>query len=95
MHHLSVPTTRALSLVGSGENVVRDMFYDGHPIAEPGAIVCRVAPSFTRFGHFELLAARGEHALLQRLADFTIARDFPALVATPEQKLSTWFREVC
>jgi uncharacterized protein YdiU (UPF0061 family) len=95
MHHLGVPTTRALSLVGSGENVVRDMFYDGHPIAEPGAIVCRVAPSFTRFGHFELLAARGEHALLQRLVDFTIARDFPALVATPEQKLSTWFREVC
>jgi uncharacterized protein YdiU (UPF0061 family) len=37
MHHLGVPTTRALSLVGSGENVVRDMFYDGHPIAEPGA----------------------------------------------------------
>jgi uncharacterized protein YdiU (UPF0061 family) len=95
MHHLGVPTTRALSLVGSGENVVRDMFYDGHPIAEPGAIVCRVAPSFTRFGHFELLAARGEHALLQRLVDFTIARDFPALVATPEQKLGAWFHEVC
>ena len=44
MHHLGVPTTRALSLVGSGETVVRDMFYDGHPVAEPGAVVCRVAP---------------------------------------------------
>ena len=54
MHHLGVPTTRALSLVGSGEGVVRDMFYDGHPQVEPGAIVCRVAPSFLRFGHFEL-----------------------------------------
>jgi len=40
MHHLGVPTTRALSLVGTGEDVVRDMFYDGHPRAEPGAIVC-------------------------------------------------------
>ena len=32
MHHLGVPTTRALSLVATGENVVRDMFYDGHPV---------------------------------------------------------------
>src|SRR5690606_28821372 len=42
MHHLGIPTTRALSLVLTGEKVVRDMFYDGHPQAEPGAIVCRV-----------------------------------------------------
>src|SRR5882724_362087 len=34
MHHLGVPTTRALSLVGTGEKVVRDMFYDGRPEAE-------------------------------------------------------------
>ncbi|MGD8790305.1 MAG: protein adenylyltransferase SelO family protein, partial [Burkholderiales bacterium] len=46
MHHLGVPTTRALSLVTTGEQVIRDMFYDGHPQAEQGAIVCRVAPSF-------------------------------------------------
>ena len=60
MHHLGIPTTRALSLVGTGEDVVRDMFYDGHAQAEPGAIVCRVAPSFLRFGHFELPAMRGD-----------------------------------
>ena len=36
MHHLGVPTTRALSLVGTGEPVMRDMFYDGHPAPEPG-----------------------------------------------------------
>jgi uncharacterized protein YdiU (UPF0061 family) len=58
MHHLGVPTTRALCLVATGETVMRDMFYDGHPVAEPGAIVCRVAPSFIRFGHFELPASR-------------------------------------
>ena len=79
MHHLGVPTTRALSLVATGDQVVRDMLYDGNPEYEPGAIVCRVAPSFTRFGHFELPAARGDVALLEKLLDFTIARDYPQL----------------
>lgn len=45
MHHLGVPTTRALSLVSTGETVVRDMFYDGNLREGPGAVVCRVAPS--------------------------------------------------
>ncbi len=95
MHHLGVPTTRALSLVATGETVVRDMFYDGHPVAEAGAVVCRVAPSFTRFGHFELPAARGDRALLQRLVEFTIARDFPELANGPEYDLPAWFSDVC
>ena len=38
MHHLGVPTTRALSLVATGERVIRDMFYDGNPVPEPGAL---------------------------------------------------------
>jgi uncharacterized protein YdiU (UPF0061 family) len=96
MHHLGVPTTRALSLVGTGEAVVRDMFYDGHPRAEPGAVVCRVAPSFIRFGHFELPASRGEVPLLQQLADFCIARDFPELATLPSdgQRIAEWFGQV-
>ncbi len=104
MHHLGVPTTRALSLVATGEDVVRDMFYDGHPKSEPGAIVCRVAPSFIRFGNFELPAARGDVALVARLIDFTIRRDFPELVAGEildadgplcEEVRAAWFGEVC
>ncbi len=95
MHHLGVPTTRALSLVATGEAVVRDMFYDGHPAPEPGAIVCRVAPSFIRFGHFELPYARGDTALLRRLVDFTIARDFPHLTGEGESLYGDWFAEVC
>ena len=95
MHHLGVPSTRALSLVGTGEQVVRDMFYDGHPRAEPGAIVCRVAPSFIRFGNFELPAARGESALLAQLVDFCIARDFPDIAGSVEQKRGEWFGQVC
>ena len=66
MHHLGVPTTRALSLVATGDAVVRDMFYNGNPQAEPGAVVCRVAPSFVRFGNFEIFAAHGELELLKK-----------------------------
>ncbi|WP_345295715.1 protein adenylyltransferase SelO [Luteimonas vadosa] len=109
MHHLGVPTTRALSLVATGEQVVRDMFYDGHPEAEPGAIVCRVAPSFLRFGSFELPASRGDIDLLRLLADVCILRDFPELLAHPgasfgqlrqdgvfdENLYATWFSQVC
>ena len=80
MHHLGVPTTRALCLVTTGEAVVRDMFYDGRPRAEPGAVVCRVAPSFTRFGNFQLLAARREIDELRQLANFTLHADFPHLL---------------
>ena len=95
MHHLGIPTTRALSLVATGEGVVRDMFYDGHPQVEAGAIVCRVAPSFLRFGHFELPAMRGDNDLLRRLADFCIARDFPHLQGSGETLYADWFAEVC
>ncbi|MEO8754863.1 MAG: protein adenylyltransferase SelO [Casimicrobiaceae bacterium] len=100
MHHLGVPTTRALSLVATGEDVVRDMFYDGHPKAEPGAIVCRVAPSFIRFGNFELPASRGDLPLLLQLVDFTLRRDFaeldpPAAGTVPEALRAEWFAQVC
>jgi uncharacterized protein YdiU (UPF0061 family) len=95
MHHLGIPTTRALCLVGTGEDVVRDMFYDGHAAPEPGAVVCRVAPSFLRFGHFELPARRGDVDLLRKLADFCIARDFQHVAGTGESKYADWFVEVC
>lgn len=95
MHHLGVPTTRALSLVATGEEVIRDMFYDGHPKPEPGAVVCRVAPSFLRFGHFELPASRGEVDLLRQLVDFTIRRDFPQLSGRGELLYADWFGEIC
>ena len=91
MSHLGVPTTRALSLVATGEQVERDMFYDGRPQMEPGAVVCRVSPSFIRFGNFELPASRGDMALLERLIDFTVARDFPELGGDRAE----WFAQVC
>ncbi|MGV6816311.1 MAG: protein adenylyltransferase SelO [Thiotrichales bacterium] len=95
MFHLGVPTTRALSLVLTGEEVVRDMFYDGNPQAEPGAVVCRVAPSFIRFGNFELPASRGEIDLLRTLLDFTIKVHFPHLGEPGKETYLQWYREVC
>ena len=102
MFHLGVPTTRALSLALTGDDVMRDILYDGHPAAEPGAVVCRLAPSFTRFGHFEILAARREVELLRRFVDFTIATDFPHLAASggavnassAKERYLSWFAEV-
>ena len=99
MHYLGVPTTRALSLAATGEQVVRDMFYDGNPEPEPGAVVCRVAPSFVRFGNFEILAAHDELPVLKRLADYVISTHFPALLPAgrvPSPAVyGKWFDEIC
>ena len=95
MFHLGIPTTRALSLVTTGEHVVRDMFYDGRPKHEPGAIVCRVAPSFLRFGSYEIFAARGDINTLRQLVDYTIRTDFPHLGEPSVDVYLDWFNEVC
>jgi uncharacterized protein YdiU (UPF0061 family) len=95
MHYLGVPTTRALALVGTGEGVVRDMFYDGHPEVEPGAVVCRVAPTFIRFGNFQILAAQQELDLLKRLADYVITTHYPQLGPPSPAVYARWFEEIC
>ena len=99
MAHLGVPTTRALSLVATGETVVRDMLYDGNPRPEPGAVVCRVAPSFVRFGTFQLAASRNDVDLLRRLVTFTVANDFRDRADTwgddPEQFVPALLAEIC
>lgn len=98
MYHLGVPTTRALSLIATGEEVMRDMFYDGHPAYEPGAVVCRVAPSFLRLGSWQIFAARQEQDLLRQLADYSIQRDFPDLPGAGNPDHETylaWFETVC
>jgi uncharacterized protein YdiU (UPF0061 family) len=89
MYYLGVPTTRALSLVGTGEVVIRDMFYDGNPAPEPGAVICRVAPSFVRFGNFQIHAAHNELDALKRLADYVICEHYP------ESSYPEFFHQVC
>ena len=95
MFHLNVPTTRALSLTMTGESVIRDLLYDGHPRPEPGAIVCRVSPSFVRFGNFEILAARNEIEILNQLLGFVVQQNFPELGPLSEEMIPRFFEEVC
>jgi serine/tyrosine/threonine adenylyltransferase len=70
---------RALSLVATGTDVERDMFYNGDVKDEPGAVVCRVAPSFVRFGTFQLPVSRREPQLTKALADYVILYHFSEL----------------
>lgn len=70
MAALGIPTTRALSLVGSDENVYREH-------VEKGAIVARVAQSHIRFGHFEYWYHQGKMDELTQLANYCIDKFYP------------------
>ncbi len=86
MHALGVPTTRALSLVGSPLPVQRET-------VESAAVVCRVSPSFVRFGHFEFYARNGLAEHLPRLADHVIDLHFAHLRGHRERH-QAWLGEV-
>jgi serine/tyrosine/threonine adenylyltransferase len=80
MHHLGIPTTRALSLISTGTGVIRDMFYDGNQKIEAGAVVTRLAPSLIRVGSFENPASTGDGDRLRKLADYAIEHHFKHLL---------------
>lgn len=94
MHYLGVPTTRSLSLVLTGDQVLRDVLYNGNPAYEKGAIVCRVAPTFIRFGNFELFAARKDQENLKKLTDYTIKHFFPEIKLEGKEKYLAFYKEV-
>ena len=94
MFHLGVPTTRALSLCTTGEEILRDMLYDGNPAHEPGAIVCRVAPSFLRFGSYQIHAYRGDEESLKTLVHHTLRTHFSHLDSEGDELLLDWLKEV-
>lgn len=71
MFGLGIPTTRALAVATTGEKVYRER-------AIGGAVLTRVAASHVRVGTFEFVAAVGDEALLRQLADYTLARHYPA-----------------
>jgi len=77
MHALGIPTTRALAIVGSDHPVYRED-------VETAALVTRLAPSFVRFGSFEVFYYRNQIEPLKRLADYVIARYYPELAARAE-----------
>lgn len=92
---LHVPTTRALCCVTTGEEILRDMFYDGNVKPEPGAITTRLAPTFLRFGHFEILAAQREKSLLRSLVEFVFRNYFTNEALDFQEKVTLWFEEIC
>ncbi|OSY86927.1 hypothetical protein WH52_14180 [Tenacibaculum holothuriorum] len=94
MYHVGVPTTRALSLSLSGDEVLRDVMYNGNPAYEKGAIVCRASQSFIRFGNFEILAARKQHLILKQLADYTIQHFYAEITSEGKEKYLDFFTEV-
>ncbi|WP_296311155.1 protein adenylyltransferase SelO [Winogradskyella sp. UBA3174] len=94
MYHLGVPTTRALSLMFSGDDVLRDMLYDGNSDYEKGAIVSRVAPTFIRFGNFELFAARNDKNNLKKLTDYTIKYFYPEIGKPSKETYIKFFKAV-
>jgi serine/tyrosine/threonine adenylyltransferase len=94
MHHLGVPTTRALSIIKTGDDVLRDVMYNGNPAYEKGAIVCRVAPTFIRFGSFQIHTSRDEINTLKQLTDYTIRHFFPHLGEPSKQTYIAFFSEV-
>jgi uncharacterized protein YdiU (UPF0061 family) len=89
MFALGVPTTRALSLVGSTLPVQREQ-------VERAAVVCRVAPSFLRFGHFEYYAHSGQGERLAVLAHHVIEHHHQHLldVADLHERHALWLTEV-
>ena len=78
MHGLGIPTTRALCIVGSDDEVYRESI-------ESAAVVTRIAPSYVRFGSFEVFHHRGQYERIAQLADHVIARHFPQLAGVPDK----------
>lgn len=86
MHHLGIPTSRALTIVTSHHPVYREQ-------PERGAMLLRVAESHVRFGHFEHFYYRQQPEQVKQLADYVIARHWPQFVGHTEQYL-LWFTDV-
>lgn len=76
MHGLGIPTSRALCITGSDEEVYRERI-------ETAAVLTRLSPSHVRFGSFEVFFYRGRHRQIAELADYVIARHFPHLNSDP------------
>ncbi|KAL6062432.1 Selenoprotein O [Balamuthia mandrillaris] len=90
IHHLGIPTTRAGTCVTSSSWVKRDIFYNGNPKDERCTIILRIAPTFLRFGSFEIFKgtdeytgrtgpSEGNKAILLQLLHYTIRTFYPEI----------------
>ena len=80
IHGLGIPTTRALCLIGSSDEVYREQI-------ETGAMITRLAPSHVRFGSFEVFYYRDQQDSIRTLADYVIAQHYPGLADQPDRYL--------
>ena len=69
MAALGIPTTRALAVTLTGDQVLRQGLL-------PGAVFTRVARGHVRIGTFEFFANRGDVDGVKTLADYVIARHY-------------------
>ena len=72
MHHLGIPSSRSLIMIGSDEPVFRET-------TEFGAMMVRVAKTHIRFGHFEYLMHNKKSEFIPILLDHVIESYFPDL----------------
>lgn len=70
LHHLHIPTSRALCLITSEQEILREL-------PEPGAMMIRMAPSHLRFGHFEFYYHNKQKDTLDKLMQYTLKHHFP------------------
>jgi len=88
MAALGIPTTRALTIIGSDAPVYRET-------VETAAILTRVAPDLIRFGSFEWLFYANRMEALPRLADHVIDEHFPRLAnLSGAQRYRAWVERV-
>ncbi|MDC8829596.1 protein adenylyltransferase SelO [Alteromonas gilva] len=84
LHHLGIPTSRALCLMTSQHSILREQL-------EPGAMMIRMAPSHLRFGHFEYYFHSRQPDILDKLMNYTLANHLPECrqQANPHKALLT------
>ena len=87
MHHLGVPTTRALAAIATGDRVFRSD-------VEPGAVMVRVAKSHLRFGSIQYFAMTREGDGLDELVDYAAERHFAEVLSAKSAESTSAKAEV-
>tara|TARA_Y100000768_G_scaffold335533_1_gene276782 strand:- start:784 stop:2172 length:1389 start_codon:yes stop_codon:yes gene_type:complete len=87
MYNLGIPSTRALAVVTTGENILRDKYL-------PGAILIRVAKSHIRIGTFQFGSILKNRNELEKLILYTIDRLYPE-INNNKNKYTDFFEKIC
>ncbi|XP_058501163.1 selenoprotein O1 isoform X2 [Solea solea] len=108
MFFLGVPTTRAGSIVTSDSTVIRDVYYSGNACHEKCSVVLRIAPTFFRFGSFEIFKqadeftgrqgpSYGRDEIRSQMMDYIIEMFYPEIQQNYPDRVErnvAFFREV-